>query len=64
MKYPFTAMFTSLLSIGVDLKDAKEMGFSEAAWLLTARSELSGTKSENDGVREATQADIRKLMCG
>lgn len=57
-------MFTSLLSIGVDLKDAMEMGFGEASWLLTARSELSGTKSENDGVREATQADIRKLMCG
>ena len=64
MRHPFTAMFTSLLSIGVGLKDAMEMGFGEASWLLTARSELSGTKSENDGVREATQADIRKLLCG
>jgi len=40
------------------------MGYSQAAWLLKARSEVVGGTDAPDGVRDATQADIRKFMCG
>lgn len=57
-------MLASLVSIGIDLRSARLMGFSEAAWILTARAETSGDGGSSNGVREATQADIRKLLCG
>lgn len=39
------------------------MRYGEAVWLMTARSD-SLSKSTEDGVRDATQADIQKFMCG
>ena len=56
-------MLASLLSVGIDYGSAVRMGFGFAANILRAKNELSDTGG-NDGVRDATQADIRKFMCG
>lgn len=60
---PYTSMLASLLSVGIDYGSAVRMGFGFAANILRAKNELSDTGG-NDGVRDATQADIRKFMCG
>lgn len=56
-------MFASLLACGVDYGTAARMGFSRAAWLIAAKNEMSKPR-EDDGVRDATQADIQRFMCG
>lgn len=56
-------MLASLLACGVDYGSALRMRFARAAWLVTAKNEMSQT-DRNDGVRDATQADIQKFMCG
>lgn len=52
---------TSLLSMGIDLASAKRITYSDAAWLLTAKNDVSSAGT-GDGIRDATQADIRKLF--
>lgn len=49
--------------MGVDYQTAIRMGFSRAVNLVTARNETMRT-SDGDGVRDATQGDIQKFMCG
>ena len=63
LKYPYTSLITSLLSLGVDLSAARSMRYGEAMWLVTARND-SMSRTADDGVRDATQSDIQKFMCG
>lgn len=62
MKYPYTALFSSLLEMGVDPSEARRMSYSRAAWLVEGHNQATGAASGSGGVRDATQADIRKLL--
>ena len=55
-------MFSSLLEMGVDPSEARRMSYSRAAWLVEGHNQATGAASGSGGVRDATQADIRKLL--
>lgn len=48
------------MSCGATLTEAKRLTYSQAAWIVGCR--YPDTGGARGGVREATQADIKKLL--
>ena len=65
MPLPYTSLLVSALSLGVSLEAARRMGLQQMSAMLRARNETRRAREgdgKSTGVRNATQADIRKFM--
>lgn len=57
-KLPYTSICNSAMSMGLSRDDILEMSWGELVLTLQAWSTSSGGRSEDDGVREASWAEI------
>ena len=62
MSRPYTGMLLSLLKLGFSTADLQELPLTMCLEFIGVHNELMGASSEEDGVREATQADIQRML--
>ena len=61
IRFPFTALYASLVDSGVTPKEARSLSYGEAAWIVEARNDAR-QPATGGGARDATQSDIKMLM--
>lgn len=64
LSLPFTSLLMSALSCGISMERAARMTYPELCMSVRARNETRGDSDDgrSDGVRDATQADIRAFV--
>lgn len=64
MSLPYTALLTTAMQCGLSWERASRMGLQQLRMVVTARSESmsGGSDRDDNGVRDATQADIKAFI--